>query len=323
MKYTHIIGGLSVVTLALTACGGGENSAYPDDEIELIVAFSPGGPADTGARLLADGLEDELDTTVTVTNYEGAGGWVGWSELEAASPDGYTIGYTSSPNFAAGYMNPDMGLDTGIDNFTPLANHITDQSVIAVHPDDDRFEDISDLIDYAQENSLTGTGNGAASDDHLAILKMNDTYGTNFETVQYDGTAESKAALLGRHVDVGFINVGDVHAEASSGELNVLAVLGDSRNDIIPNIPTLQEAGWENIQNASARSVVGPADMPQEVVDTLSAAMESVMTSDEHLDDVREMGLAIDYRDQDGLRDLLEADEQAIDDQREIIGWTE
>lgn len=323
MRSVKTVGTLSIAALALTACGEGEDTAYPEGDIELIVAFSAGGPADTGARLLANKLEDELDTTVTVVNYEGAGGWVGWNELEASSPDGYTIGYTSSPNFAAGYMNPDMGLDTGIDSFTPLANHITDASVIAVHPDDDRFDDISDLIEYAQDNTVTGTGNGAASDDHLAILKMNDTFDTNFETVQYDGSAESKAALLGRHVDVGFVNVGDVHSEVSSGELDVLAILDDSRSDIIPDVPTLEESGWENIQNASARSVVGPADLPPEVAETLVEALESVMTSDEHLEEVMDMGLAIDYRDEDGLTELLEADEQAIEDNKQIIGWTE
>ncbi|WP_120003327.1 Bug family tripartite tricarboxylate transporter substrate binding protein [Nesterenkonia muleiensis] len=311
----------AVAVLALVGCGAEDASDYPNGDIELIVAFPAGGPADTGARLLANELEDVLGQSVTVVNYEGAGGWVGWNELAAADPDGYTIGYISSPNFAAGYMNPDMDLDSGIDSFTPLANHITDPSVIAVHPDDDRFDDISDLIEHGQVNSLTGTGNGAASDDHLAILKMNAAFDTNFETVQYDGSAESKAALLGRHVDVGFVNVGDIHGEERSGELKILAILDDERSDIIPDVPTLKEAGWENLQNASSRSVMGPDDLPEEVIEVLDEALESAMNNESHLDEVLEMGLSIDYRDQDGLLELLQNDESAIDEYRSIIGW--
>lgn len=325
MKTLKVVGILSTFSLALTACGGGggEDSAFPDGDIELIVAFPAGGSSDTGARLLADKLEEELDTTVTVVNYEGAGGWVGWNQLEAAEPDGYTLGYTSSPNFSAGYLNPDMGQEAGIDSFTPLANHISDTSVIAVHPDDERFEDVSDLIEYAQDNTLTGTGNGAASDDHLAILKMNDVFDMQIETIQYDGAADSKAALLGRHVDVGFMNVGDVRAEVESGDLNVLAVLDETRNEIISDVPTLEEEGWENIENAASRSVLGPADMPPEVVEKLTEALESVMTDEAHMEELADMGLTIDYQDPAGVTALLEADEEAIQNYSEDIGWTE
>src|SRR5699024_972566 len=127
----------------------------------------------------------------------GAGTWVALDELITANTDGYHIGFVNKPHIMAGYLNPEMGRDNSLDDFTFLANQVTSPSTISIRPDDDRFDDLESLVEYAQENTLTTTSTGVASQDHTAALMFNQEHGTNFEAVQTDGAAESLTQVRG------------------------------------------------------------------------------------------------------------------------------
>ncbi|MDF9277600.1 tripartite tricarboxylate transporter substrate binding protein [Arthrobacter sp. EH-1B-1] len=320
----------AAIALSSSACGGGNTagsnesgggSDYPSKPIQLIVSFDPGGGTDTGARILATHLEDELGVPVQVVNQPGAAGWVGWASLVKADPDGYTLGYINTPNLMTGYLNPELDRSNSLDDFWPIANHITDPGAIAVRADDDRFPDLDAFIKYAQENQVTTTSSGLASDDHIAALKINKENGTKLETVQGTGAAEGKAGVLGGHIDAYFANVGEVALEAESGDLRILGVMSEERSAFLPDVPTIEESGYGDIYNWSARGIAAPAGIPENVQEVLSEAFETAITKPEHQAEMDEQALFIDYKGHDEYVEMLKKEEEDLMDLLPLLGW--
>lgn len=298
-----------------------KESDFPNKPINVIVAYSAGGGTDTGARILLPHVEKELGVTVNVVNKPGGGGWVGWTELAKADPDGYTIGYINTPNLMTGYLNPEFNRKEDLSSFTPIANHVKDPGAIAIRIDEDRFTNMEELIEYAKANVLTATSTGVGSDDHYASLKLNHKFDTQFKGVHNSGSANSQAAVLGGHVDVLFANVGEVTTLHNNEELKVIAVMDKERAPSLPDVPTLAESGYPDVYSWSARGLAAPAGIDPEKLEILRAALEKGIKNEEQKSKMAELGLAIDYRDGKGYQDLLQADEDGVKELLDLLGW--
>ena len=134
---------------------------FPTRPITLIVSFSAGGGTDVGARLLIPYVEKELGVNINVVNKPGGSGWVGWTELLSAKPDGYTIGYINTPNLLVGYLDPQFNRDENIDSFALISNHVVDYGAISISPKETRFTNAKELFEYAKINEVTATTTGA------------------------------------------------------------------------------------------------------------------------------------------------------------------
>lgn len=329
-----LVGFLLLISGFLAACSqGGEEASgssessssaesdFPTEPITVIVSFSPGGGTDVGARILLPYVEEELGVPITVVNKPGGGGWVGWNELVNAEPNGYTIGYLNTPNLITGYLNPELNRDNTLDDFDLIANHVTDYGAIAVAADDDRFETIEDLMEYAKENTVTTTSTGLGSDDHLTALRINKEVGTKFEAVHGEGAANGKAGVLGGHVDVYFANVGEVAEPAKNGELKALAVAAPERSEFMPDVPTLEESGFGDIYAFSARGLGYPAGVDEEKMKVIQDAFEKALNNPEHIKKMEEMGLKVDPLIGDEYREFLEAEEEEVKGLTDLLGW--
>lgn len=327
MRFAKIAVPLATVSLLAAGCGNGEEEAaeeYPTRPIELIVSFAAGGGTDVGARQLMPLVEDELDDAdIQVVNRPGAGGWVGWDDLVAAEPDGYTLGYINTPSVMSGYLNPDLGRDNSLDDFTFIANQVTDPLVISIRPDEDRFDDFESLMDYAQENALTATSTGVAGHQHTTALRLNQEYGANLEAVHTDGAAESMTQFLGGHIDLLFNTAGEVYQAYEQGELEPVAVMAPERSEFLDGIPTVEEAGFGPIYGGSSRGVAAPADLPEDLLEVLSEAFEAAITSDEHMELMADQGLYVDYMGPEEYREYLEEEEATLRETFEEVGWSE
>ncbi|MGP4079069.1 tripartite tricarboxylate transporter substrate binding protein [Bacillus sp. Marseille-Q3570] len=322
-----------LLTFALTACnsGGQESSGeassdgsksdFPNKPINVIVSYSAGGGTDTGARILLPYVEEELGVTVNVVNKPGGGGWVGWTELANAEPDGYTIGYINTPNLMTGYLDPKFNRKQNLESFAPIANHVVDPGAIAIRADEDRFTDIKELIEYAKENELTATSTGVGSDDHYASLKLNDKFGTKFKAVHNKGAADSKASVLGGHVDVLFANVGELASLQKEGDIKIVAVMGKERSPFLEDVPTLEESGYEGVYSWSARGLAAPAGIDPEKLEILRAAFEKGIKNEEQKKKMGDMGLQVEYLEGDEYKQLLKDDEKAVKDLSDLMGW--
>lgn len=281
-------------TTAGTSVEENKGDDFPKKPIDVIVSFSAGGGTDVGARILLPYVEKELGVTLNVINKPGAGGWVGWAELVNANPDGYTIGYINTPAIITGYLNPNNQRDNTIDDFAMISNHVKDYVIIAVKGDDNRFNNIDDVIKLAKTEELTATSAGVATDDHIAILNLNSQLDTKFTPVQMSGGNECYAAVLGGHVDILIANVGEVLSGHENGDIRVLAVMAPERVEFLPDVPTLKESGYGDIFGWSARGIAAPKGMDPAILDKITKAFEKAMENEEHISKMADMGLKIE-----------------------------
>ncbi len=315
-----------VMSLLLAACGksGGDQAAkpsFPTKTIDLIIPFPAGGGTDLGARVLKPYLEKELGVTVNVVNKPGAEGWVGWAELANAKPDGYTIGYVNSPTLVVHSLDPNKKRKEKLSSYTMLANHVTDANVIVIRKNETRFTDIKSLLEYAKKNELTTGANGAGSDDHLAILKINKAYGTKLRPIQFKGAPESQAALMGGHIDILVANTSEFTQTHRTGTIKVITIMAEKRSDIYPEVPTMSEIGPTKIINASSRAIGGPAGLDPKVQEILGKALDKAINNPEHKEKLAKMGLAVDYRAGADYTNLLKELEKDVLSMKDVLGW--
>lgn len=321
MKTIKSISILSCLAFPMMFAAPSGADSYPERPISTIISFGAGGNTDVGARILFPAVERELGVPLNIINRPGGGGWVGWTQLLNASNDGYTLGYINTPNLITGYMDPQYSRNIDLADFELIANHVTDYGVISINKDETRFSNIEELFSYAQSNMLTASTTGANGDDHIAMLKMNHHFDTQFVPVHTTGTAEQRAAILGGHVDVNFSNVGDTNIAHRNGDLKIIAVMAPERSDFIPDVPTLEELGYSGVISWSARGIAAPKGIDPVQLARLQEAFVKGMQDPEHLAKMEEMGLMVDIRTGDDYREMLEEEEQGVRSLESLLGW--
>jgi tripartite-type tricarboxylate transporter receptor subunit TctC len=304
--------------LLLGADGASAQSGFPDKGLTLIVAYGAGGGTDVTARLLAKDLEATIGQPVTVQNITGGGGWNGWSAIAGAQPDGYTIGYINIPNMYAGYLDPNIGRDETLESFTPLMNHVIDYCVWAVRADSP-YQSLGDLVEAAKADpgSISITAHGHGNDDHLAILAMERDTDSKFSVVHNQSTADSKAQVLGGHVDVLGANVSEVAADVDAGDLRILGVMAAQRSQFLPDAPTFTEQGYDQVWSVS-RGIAAPAGLPEDIATVLIGFLEETITSDAHREQAEKLSLAPEViKGQEYLQFLKETEQ----DIKQLMAW--
>ncbi|PRY02405.1 Bug family tripartite tricarboxylate transporter substrate binding protein [Allonocardiopsis opalescens] len=308
------VAGLALGGSALSGCAdSAQAGAYPQRPIQMIVAYEPGGGTDVGARILQPVLERALGGEIQIVNRPGGGGWAGWNDLARAEPDGYTLGFINTPNFMTGYLDPRLGrTDIDAGSFTLIANQVTDYGAIAISPDDQRFTDVRGLLEYAARERLIVTSTGVGSDDHFSALSLADRFGLRFDVLHNEGAADSVTDLLGGNVDAVFANVGELTAQHQDGGVKVVAVMkaDEERSPYLPDVPTLAEAGYPDVESWSSRGIAGPAGLPAGVVERLVAACRTAIEDPAHVERLATQGLQVDYQAPDAYAEMIERDDR-------------
>ncbi|PZE21216.1 tripartite tricarboxylate transporter substrate binding protein [Paenibacillus xerothermodurans] len=313
-------------TSASDAPARGAASAQPLDwpmkPIKLIVPFAASGGTDLGARLLASYLEKDLGKPVVVENKVGGAGWVAYADLLNAKPDGYTFGVIVNPALITGYINPTANRTENLDSFDHIINHAVDEGLIAVRPDDTRFANINEFVEYAKKNEVSVTSNGVGSSNHLIALSMNKHLGTKFRFVQFTGTGEAVSSVLGNHVDVLIGEIGGAVEQVKGGQFKALAVFGPERYPHLPDVPTMKEAvGFENTVTYASRGIAGPKGIDPQIVAKLQAAVEKAEKDPEFIKKASELGMTVDLTKGDAYEQLLKKQEAAIIELKPVLGW--
>lgn len=288
----HLIGAALGAALA---AGAANAQTFPDKPINLMVAFPPGGSTDIGARIVAGIAEKAIGQPMVVVNKGGAGGQVGWTDLSRQKPDGYNIGFLNLPATNTFILDKDKQAIFDEKSFTPIINQVLDPGVIWVKADSP-FKTMQDLIDAAKAKpgELKAATTGILSDDHLAILMVEEAYpGVKFRLVHLLGGAAQMKETLGGNVDVSFDNVGSIVPQVKAGQVRALAVLDTERSKFFPDVPTMKELGQPNIISSSTRGIAGPKSMDPKVVEKLAATFKKAMEDPEHVKKMEDAGLAI------------------------------
>lgn len=259
--------------LGLTAAPA--NAAYPEQPINMIVAYAPGGGTDIIARVLARYIEKYLgnDAKVVVLNRPGAGGAIGFGALASAPPDGYTIGFINTPNVLT--IPIERKATFTWQSFDLLGNVIDDPGNFSVHAENP-IKSLGELAAYAKANpGATSVGTtGLGSDDHLAMLLFERAAGVKMNHIPFKGAAEVHASIASRQIVVAAMNVGEALQYAKGGTpLRNLGQMSVARTTLAPNLPTFKEQGYD-IVLASLRGVAAPKGLPPAIRDSLVKAIE-------------------------------------------------
>ncbi|WIV44189.1 tripartite tricarboxylate transporter substrate binding protein [Glutamicibacter sp. PAEs-4] len=324
MKRMISILAVGVFTLAAAGCGssnaasGGGGEEFPENgkSVELVVAFSPGGPVDTAARLIQPILEKELGTNVEVVNKPGAGGQIGYTALANAKADGYTIGAVGSPSIVVIPMDESRGAAFTRDDLQPLGRQVVDPMVIAVQTDS-KYSSLKDLIEDSKANpgALNATTTGQMGGEHFAIAQINEATGSALTPVHFsEGASQASTAFLGKHVEVLVGNISEVVDLANQGKARVLGVMDAERTDSLPDVPTFTEEGYDVIAT-TARGYAAPEGLPEEVGKKLEAALQTAIEDETVVEKMENLGLATSYQnaaDYDEFWTRQEGDYKAV-----------
>lgn len=278
MRHASPVLALATGALVLGACaeqggtseGGDSATDYPEQSVEMVVAWAAGGGTDVMTRAFAQGASEQLGQSINVVNQPGSSGAVGWGEIaHNTDPDGYTLTIVSPE---VGFMEEQGLYDFGLDDFTLITMINEDPAALAVRADAP-WQTLDDFIADAQarpgEITVGNSGPGLAWD--LATTDIERTTDIEVTHVPYDGSASAVQAVLGGDLDAMTFSIGEVRAQVEAGEMRVLGLAAEGRLDALPDVPTFAEQGHD-VVIGTFRGLAGPAGMDPEVVSTLNDA---------------------------------------------------
>ena len=264
----------TVLGLALPASA----QPYPHKPIRLIVTFAAGGGTDLAARAVAPKLSEVLGQPVVIENRAGANGAVGAEATAKAAPDGYTLMVGAAGTLAvAPHLNSKMPFDSFKD-FAPVSLLATSPFVVTVNPSV-KAESIRDLLALAraQPGKLSFGSSGTGGAPQLAGELFKAQAGVDMLHVPYKGLGPALTDLLGGQIQIVFADVGLVTANLKAGKLRGLAITSAARSAVLPELPTVAEAGVPGYAAGTWYGVFAPAGTPAPVVTRLSEEIRKVL----------------------------------------------
>lgn len=284
------IKGLLAVT-ALTVASAASAATWPERPISWVVPYPAGGGSDVIARLVAGDVQQRLGQSVVVENKPGAATIIGATFVAQAKPDGYVVGTADSGTLA---YNPSLYSNLQYDpaKFTYIGGLARFPLMLAVN-ENSPFKTLADVIDAARKEpgKLTSASAGSGSPHHLALERFMQRADVKIVHVPYKGASPALQDLLGGQVSLAFVDSAAAASNIKAGKLRVLAVATPKRLDMLPNVPTMAEAGVSDFTAYAWQGLVGPADMPLEVVGKLSTSLVSSLTSHEVAQKIVDMGV--------------------------------
>ena len=264
-------GTVAAVLLALSSTALAE---YPDRPVRLIVPFPPGGSNDVVGRLVAKQLSEELKQQVYVDNRGGAGGTIGTEACAVAPPDGYTLCIISIAHAVNPWLHK-LNYDP-IKSFVPVTILATGPNVLVVNPQTP-FKTVKDLLAAAKANpgKLNYANAGVGSFQHLGGELFNLTAGVNIVNVPYKGGGPAMQDVVAGHVPIMFSSLIQTTSLIKSGQLRALGTGGSKRSPVLPDVPTIAEAGVPGYVAENWWGVVVPAGTPAPIVEKVYKAIQA------------------------------------------------
>ena len=250
---------------------------YPDKPIRLVVPFAVGGGTDILARDLAPRLAEALGQSVIVENKGGAGGNLGADAVAKAAPDGYTVLFGSNSLSINAGLYQKLPFDP-VGAFAPVGMVATAPLVLVVHPDSG-MQSVRDLIAQAKAHpgKLNWSAPGKGTPHHLASELFNRMTGSDIVHVQYKGGGPAINDLLGRQTQASIQTVSSVKSFIAAGKLRPLGVATSRRSALLPDVPTIAEAGVPGYEVKLWYGLFAPAGTPAPVVQALNTALNKVL----------------------------------------------
>ena len=281
--------------VAASILGAQANAAgYPERNITVVVPFPAGGASDVTARIVTQKLSERLNQTIIIDNRAGANGALGATFVKQAKPDGYTLLIGSIGVYA---INPGLFPDLKYDpqkDFDLLTLAVRTPNVLVANPDFP-VNSVRELIDYLKKtpDKVTFASSGAGSSDHLTAALFWQKTGTTGIHVPYRGGGPAINDLVAGHANVSFQNLGAVSQQIKSGRLKALAITSEKRNPVLPDVPTMAEAGVGELQVYSWQAAAAPKGLPPDVKAKLESELAASVTAPDVKEKFNELGFEV------------------------------
>ncbi len=294
----------------VNASAADADASYPNKPVRLVVGFAPGGPADTGARVLAEGLQGLLNQTFIVENRAGAGGNIASQYVAKERPDGYTLLVAT----ASLTINPFVSLSAGYDvikDFTPLAIIATQPNVVVINSKLP-VKTVPELRAYVKANKTSFASSGlGTSSDLTARYLFNMQWGSDIISVPYKGGGPAAIALASGEPPISLTTITGVLPLHREGRVKILAIIAEKRLPALPEIPTMAELGYS--LPSSWTALFGPAGMSDALVQKLNKAVAQLGNSATYRDKFNSQLMAVSApKSPAELKKMLE---------EEVVSW--
>jgi tripartite-type tricarboxylate transporter receptor subunit TctC len=268
----------SLLCLFFLVFGGGVRSEdYPARPVKIIVPFGAGGPADLYARIVAQHLSDALKQSFVVDDRPGAGAVIGTSEVAKAAPDGYTLLMMSNTHTVNETILPNKPYKLMRD-LIPIAPVNYSDLVMVVHPSVEA-QTLAQFIALAKARpgSLNYASSGTGTPYHMAGELFKALSGTDIVHIPYRGSGEARNAVIGGHVQMMIDAVTTMAPNVEAGQVRALGVSGQSRSGVLPNVPTIAEAGVAEYEATIWLGLMAPKGTPDAIVQRLNSEIVKVL----------------------------------------------
>jgi len=277
--FALLIHACALVALAFVPDSARGQSTYPNRQITIVVGFSAGGSTDIVARLLAEEMRKTWGQPVVIDNKPGAGGNIGAATVARAKPDGYTLLMGSvGPLAINASLYPTMPYDN-LKDFTPICLVVHVPNMLVVNPAAMPVHSFAEFVALVKANPgkyfFASTGTGTSS--HLSGELLKAMAGLEATHVPYKGAVALNDLLSGEQVHFMFATIPSVIGFVRVGRLRSLAVTSKSRSAAVPEIPTVAESGFPDFEASSWFGLLGPADLPREIVERLQEEIVRVL----------------------------------------------
>jgi len=282
VKLTHtFIQTFIYLLLGLLGLLAGSVSAqtYPTKPVKIVVPSAPGGGTDIVARLLAQSFSKALGQNYIVENKPGAGNLIGIETVARAPADGYTLLFVASPLVLNPILFKKVNYDP-IKDFSPISLAATAPNILVVHPSTPATN-VKEWVELAQkgQNKLSYASAGVGTSPHMSMELFNAMAGIQTLHIPYKGTTPAVTDLLGGQVNAMFSNALTVMPHIQSGKLRALAVSGNRRLELLPDVPTVMEAGIAQYVSLQWYGLLAPSGTPSAVIQTVNREMVKALQS--------------------------------------------
>jgi tripartite-type tricarboxylate transporter receptor subunit TctC len=252
---------------------------YPTKPVKIVVPSAPGGGTDIVARLLAQSFSKALGQNFIVENKPGAGNLIGIETVARAPADGYTLLFVASPLVLNPILFKKVNYDP-IKDFSPISLAATAPNILVVHPSTPA-SNVKEWVELAHkgQNKLSYASAGVGTSPHMSMELFNAMAGIQTLHIPYKGTTPAVTDLLGGQVNAMFSNALTVMPHIQSGKLRALAVSGNRRLELLPDVPTVMEAGIAQYVSLQWYGLLAPAGTPLAVIQTINREMVKALQS--------------------------------------------
>jgi tripartite-type tricarboxylate transporter receptor subunit TctC len=281
---------------AVAASGAAFAQEFPTRPINIIIPFAPGGGTDVVARAMSAAFGAKLGQPVVVENVSGAAGSIAATRVARAKPDGYTlvmhnVAFALNPSL---YSNLPYNTEK---DFEPITM-INATPLVYVGRKDLPVNSIPELVDWMKKNNAKLAHPGVGSTGHISVAMLAQTIGVQASSIPYRGGGPMLQDIIGGHVDIGTVTLGNAVEPVRSGQVKGLGVSSPQPAKLLPEVPSLVKELGPNVDISFWNALLAPAGTPKAVVDRIHAAFEETVKDKELVDRWEKMGIDLFPPDQ-------------------------